>query len=107
MGRGYRSDSETKTRVRGQMETFDYFLLGQLILKHADNLSTTLQHQNISASEGQQIAVETLKLIRNDESYDNFWKTTTEKAKALDIGEPSLPRRRKVPARYQDGTSSG
>ena len=52
-------DSETKTRIHGvaiQMETFDYFfgnLLGQLILKHADNLSITLQHQNISASEGQ------------------------------------------------------
>ena len=50
------------------------------------------------------MTVETLKLIHNDESYDNFWKTTTEKAKTLDIGEPSL---RKVPARYQDGTSSG
>ena len=51
-------DSETKTihGVAIQMETFDYFfgnLLGQLILKHADNLSITLQHQNISASEGQ------------------------------------------------------
>ena len=49
-------DSETKTRIRGvaiQMETFNYFfgnLLGQLILKHADNLSITLQCQNISAS---------------------------------------------------------
>ena len=109
-------DSETKTRIRGvaiQIETFDYFfgnLLGQLILKHADNLSITLQRQKISASEGEQIAkmtVETLELIRNDESYDHFWKTTTEKAKSLDIGEPSLPRCRKVPARYEDGMPSG
>ena len=109
-------DSETKTRIRGvaiQIETFDYFfgnLLGQLILKHADNLSITLQRQNISASEGEQIAkmtVETLELIPNDESYDHFWKTTTEKAKSLDIGEPCLPRCRKVPARYEDGMPSG
>ena len=80
------------------METFYCFfgnLLGQLILKHANNLSITLQHQNISASEGQQIAkmtVETLELIQNDQSYNHFWKTTTEKAEHLDIGEPSLPK---------------
>ena len=61
MGRGHRvfQDSQTKARIHGvaiQMESFDYFfgnLLGQLILKHADNLSITLQRQNISASEGQ------------------------------------------------------
>ena len=61
-------------------------------------------------SVGQQIAkmtVETLKLIRNDESYDHFWKTTTEKVKRLHIVDVGLPRYQKVPARYEDGMSSG
>ena len=46
---GVVQDCETKARIHGvaiQMKTFDYFfgnLLGQLILKHADNLSITLQ----------------------------------------------------------------
>ena len=109
-------DTETKSRIRGvavQIETFDYFfgnLLGTLILKHADNLSSTLQHECMSAAEGQQVAkmtVATLKSIRNDESYDNFWKSITEKAKHLDVGEPNLPRRRKIPKRYDDGSHSG
>ena len=109
-------DTETKSRIRGvasQMETFEYFfgnLLGTLILKHADNLSSTLQHESVSAAEGQQIAkmtVQTLQSIRNDESFENFWKCTTEKAKQLDIGEPKLPRQRKRTRRYDDGNYSG
>ena len=50
-------DSETKARIRGiavQMCTFDYFygnLLGQLVLKHVDNLST-LQYKTMEAAEG-------------------------------------------------------
>ena len=54
-------DSETKTRIRGvaiQMETFDYFfgnLLGQVILKHADSLSITLQRQNILLQKGNRL----------------------------------------------------
>jgi hypothetical protein len=109
-------DTETKARIHGvssQMNTFDYLfgnLLGQMILKHADNLSSTLKHKSLSAAEGQQIArmtTETLKSIRNDQSYDLFWKNTCHKASMLDIGEPQLPRRRRLPRRYDDGLSGG
>ena len=95
-------DTETKSRIRGvavQMETFDYFfgnLLGTLILKHADNLSSTLQHECMSAAEGQKVAkmtVATLKSIRNDESYDNFWKRLLKKPNTWMLVSLKLPRR--------------
>jgi len=47
------NNSEMKARIQGvsaQMCKFDYFygcMLGELILKHADNLSSTLQHKNL------------------------------------------------------------
>lgn len=46
-------DSKTKVRIRGisvRMGTFDHFygnLLGQLVLNHVDNLSSTLQHKSM------------------------------------------------------------
>ena len=48
------TDTEMKARIQGiavQMEKFDFFfgvLLGQLILKHSDNLSRTLQKRYFS-----------------------------------------------------------
>ena len=81
-------NSETKARIGGisiQMGTFDYLygnLLGQLVLNHVDNLSSTLQHRSMSADEGQVLAkmtVETLKSIRDDKSFDLFWESTKRK----------------------------
>ena len=62
-------DTETIARIRGvasQMLSFDFFfglVLGELLLRHADNLSKTLQ-KNCSASEGQRVAAMTKKLYR-------------------------------------------
>ncbi len=53
------------------------------------------------------MTVATLKSIRNDESYDGFWKSVTLKATHLAVGEPKLPRRRKIPKRYDSGSHSG
>ena len=61
------------------------------MLKHADNLSNTLQHKNISATEAPSITsltVKTLQLIRNDNSYDLFWKLLLCQASQCDIVEP-------------------
>ena len=78
-------DSETKARIRGisfQMSTFDYLfgnLLGQLMLNHVHNLSSTLQHKSMSAAEGQVLAkmtIETLKSICDDKFFDLFWEST-------------------------------
>ncbi len=108
-------DTETKARIQGvssQMSTFDYLYgsqLGELILRHTDNLSRTLQHKSLSAAEGQQVAamaIETIKSLRSDESFDLFWEKVNGRAKEFDISEPQLPRSRKQPRRYDDGLST-
>ena len=103
-------ESEVKSRiigVRHQMETFEYFFgtsLGLLLLQHSDNLSKTLQHTFMSASEGQSLCVmtvTTLKVMRSDKQFDIFWTNVTTKGEKLGIGEPVLPRKRKRPERYE------
>lgn len=81
------SDPSVKARIIGvqaQFKTFRYFLgvlLGELILKHSDNLSKTLQSSKLSASEGQRIAtmtVKTLQSLRSDSNFDLFdWMSMT------------------------------
>ena len=63
-------DTETKAQIQGiavQMKKFDFFfgVSGQLILKHLDNLSRTLQKRDISASEGQHFASLSLKVLKS------------------------------------------
>ena len=109
-------DSSTKARILGvasQMKSFEYVfgnLLGQLVLNHADNLSAALQHRHLSAAEGQRIAhmtVETLKSVRSEESFDLFREKAGGIFSELDISEPRIPRRRRLPRRYDDGQSEG
>ena len=75
-------DTETKARIHGVSAVMNIFnflfgcMLGEMILKHSDNLSSTLQHKSLSAAEGQYIAqmtIETLKSVRCDDSFDLFW----------------------------------
>ena len=105
-------DTESKARiqgVRGQMKTFNFLfgtVLGEMVLRHTDNLSRTLQAKALSAAEGQQIAdmvVRTLQTLRSVESFDLFWLKVTKSADSFDVGEPQLPRQRKIPKRYDDG----
>ena len=76
-------DSEIKTRIHGvasQIKTFTYLfgiVLGDLILRHSDNLSRTLQKADISTAQGQEVTsmtVQTLKSLRSDSDYKLFWK---------------------------------
>ena len=106
-------DAEIRSRITGvkaQMESFNYFFgisVGELVLKHGDNLSKALQNESISAAEGQRLAsltVTTLTKIRDAEQYDLFWQLITRKASALDVSKPTLPRKRKAPQRYEIGT---
>ena len=91
-------DTEMKARIQGvaaQMVKFDYFFgisLGQLILQHSDNLSKTLQEVDMSAAEGQAVTamtVSTLKSLRNDVSFDVFWKKITASAEYLNVSKPA------------------
>lgn len=108
-------DTEMKARIRGvqaYMPKFEFFFglsLGEVILRNADNLSSALQAKDISAAESKSVAVKTvktLKSMRTDECFDLFWEKTTRKAKAKDVQDPVLPRKRKMPARYEIGRAT-
>lgn len=107
-------DSDTRARVNGidsQMKTFDFYFGASLLcrlLSHTDNLSKTLQHTAMSAAEGQHLVRMTtasLKSVRTEEMFNLFWQNIIAQASKLDIGEPTLPRRRKAPRRYEVGES--
>ena len=105
-------DTEMKARIQGvaaQMLKFDFFFgvsLGKLILRHSDNLSRTLQRHDMSAAEGQSVTsmvLATLEGLRTDEMFNLFFQCVKASARDLDVAEPNLPRRRKVPRRLDDG----
>ena len=109
-------DSDVRARIIGVQATmtkFEYLfgvMLGECILSHTDNLSKTLQNPKLTSSEGQSIAeltCQTLVRIRNDEAYDIFWEKVCTMQAKFDIDDPTLPRRRKAPARYEVGTGDG
>ena len=95
------------------MKTFSFVygaMLGEMILRHADSLSSTLQHQSMSAAEGQQVAlmtVQTMNSIRTEESFDLFWVKVNRFIEDHDISKPELPRQRKRPMRYEEGSYDG
>ena len=66
--------------VAAQMTTFEFYFgasLAHLLLHHTDNLSSTLQHKDISAAAGQQVekgVVKTLQGLRNDSRFTLFWE---------------------------------
>ena len=108
-------DTEIRARIQGvaaQMDTFKYYYaatLAEMVLRHTDNLSKTLQREGISAAQGQQVAElvkKTLESLRADTHASSFWKCVTTKAAKLDVSEPCLPRKRKRPARYEDGEAA-
>ena len=71
--------------MKAQLESFNYFFgisIGELVLKHGDNLSKALQNESISAAEGQRLAsmtMTTLTKIRDAEQYDLFWQLVIKK----------------------------
>ena len=107
-------DTETIARIRGvaaQMNPFSFYfglVLGEMLLCHSDNLNKTLQHDKLSAAEGQAIAVmtnTTLASLRNDAHYNLFWQKVIAMAKENNVEDPKLPRNRKRPVRYEEGNA--
>lgn len=108
------ADTESKARIHGvaaQMKTYDFVFgatLGEMILRHSDNLSQCLQKKTISAAEGQQVAkmvISTLQSIRTEESYNLFWQKVVQFSECNNVQEAQKSHPRKFPARY-DGLSS-
>ena len=73
------------------MEKFDFFfraVIGELILRHSDNLRQTLQKKTTSAAEGQQVArmvIDTLQSLRKQECYDLFWEKVIKEANSIGV----------------------
>lgn len=106
-------ETDMKGRILGcqsEMSKFSFLFgchLGSKILKQTDNLSATLQTSELSAAEGQEIVLYVLQVLKADRSterFDMFWDLTNQKAKNLDLNEPVLPRKRKIPQRYGDSS---
>ena len=71
-----------------------------------DNLSKTLQKRSLSASMAQHIAsltVTTLSKMRTDEAFQAFFDLIESLCTSAGVEQPSLPRKRKVPRRIDDG----
>ena len=77
------SDTEMKARIQGvasQMHTFKFLfglILCEMILRHTDKLSQTLQQPKLSSVEGHEVAmltVKTLQHLRTDENFVLFWQ---------------------------------
>lgn len=110
-----RLDPEIRGRIIGvqsQMHSFDYFFgvyVLQLLLRHSDNLSKSLQNPNLTASDGQALAhlsINTLNKLRSDDAFDSFWQNLQRDANSLGLPEPVMPRKRKKPERYMNETES-
>ena len=59
-----------------------------------------------SASEGQLTAHRTkdvLKSIRNEEMFNLFWEKVIMMTQDIEVNDPVMPRKRRVPQRYDDG----
>ena len=77
-----RLDGEMKARIIGvdtQVHTFDFLFgisLGNLLLRHTDNLSKSLQQKSLSAAEGQRLAkltLDVLQSLRDDDHFTSFY----------------------------------
>ena len=69
------------------MLTFNFFFgisLGTLILQHRNNLSKSLQHDTITAAEGQQLAkltIDVIKSIRKEDKFKSFYDRLLHQSK--------------------------
>lgn len=91
------------------MTSFDFYFgvyLGEMVLHHTDDISKTLQKKELSAAEGQQVSSLVkviLQSMRSTECFDLLWKTLIKKVEHLNVSEPALPRKRKVPRHIEIG----
>ena len=92
------------------MKKLDFFFSCRLeaaILNQTVNFSRALQKLTLSAVEAHYLALKVLALLRkerSDECFKEFWKKLLSNKNSYALVEsPVLPRRKKIPARYNDG----
>ena len=95
--------------VQAQMGQFHRLFglkLCERVLKVTDNLSRTLQLESLSATEAHQLAemtCTTLRNMRTEEAFDLFFQRMELLRQEAGAQEPSLPRKRKTPRRFEIG----
>ena len=78
------------------MKTFDFVFgcqLAVVLLRQTDNLSRTLQNPQISAAQGNSIALNVIKTLskdRSEESFNMFWEMLLITNESLRGKEPKL-----------------
>lgn len=93
------------------MEKFQTYFglhLAVLVFSAAEQLSTTLQGKQISAEDASQAAaayVRHLARTRTEETFNEFYAKVVESSTDL-TDPPVLPRRKKIPARFNDGADN-
>ena len=83
-------------------------ILLEMILRHTDKLSQTLQQPKLSSVEGHSVAmltVKTLENLRTNDKFNLFWQKVEKTGDQLDVDGPQLARRRKVPRRFEQGNA--
>ena len=95
------------------MLTFNFLFgisLGTLILQHSDNLSKSLQHDTITAAEGQQLAkltIDIIKSIRKEDKFKSFYDRVLLHQSKFDIDATTLSRKRHAPRQLHIGLTDG
>ena len=103
------SNTAMKARIQGiasQMRTFQFLFslnLSEMILRHTDKLSQTLQSPELSSTEGQKIAMLTVAILQSlhcDSNFELFWLKVEQRREQLDVEEAQLPRKQKYSRHY-------
>ena len=95
-----------KARIMGVqtfMTTFEFYFgcsLGELLLSQIDNLSKTLQNPTLSASES--YLIKTLQKDQCGGKFNLWWDAILKQKETLDIQEPIIKRKKRLPKRYDD-----
>ena len=115
-GTGHYKTPLTQARIHGvqaKMQTFDFFYglnLCILVLSHSNNLSSTLQNPDLCAAEAQNVAkltINTLATLRSDQDASLFYSKILKIAQDNPVvGDPKLPRKRKVPRKIDHGRAA-
>ena len=75
-------------------------------MQHSDNLSISLQHDAITAPEGQQLAtltIDVLKSVCKEEKFKGFYDSVLLHQSEFDSDAPTLSRKRRAPWWHQIG----
>lgn len=93
-----------------KMDNFDTFFglkLAYLIFSASEQLSINLQAKDTTVQEavrGSRLLTTHLRSLRDESKFDSFYDTVVRESGEL-TAEPTLPRRRKMPKRFDDGAT--